>query len=69
MLETRVPAHQCACGAEPSPGDISICWHCGNIAAFGPDLRLVPVDLADVEPMERARIKRVQAEIIVRRPS
>ena len=80
--KTLVPLCTCACGAtldaasgrpgaEPSPGDLSICIECGNVSAFGPGLRLLPVDLEhlDMDPMQKAQLRRVQAAIQARRPS
>lgn len=33
--------HSNADGDTPEPGDISVCWQCGNVAAFDADLNLV----------------------------
>lgn len=48
----RLPEDPCPCcgmpnnaasgvtgGKYPNPGDISVCLHCGHVAAFGDDLR------------------------------
>lgn len=48
MKVTLVPPHICTCGADndaashhnatPSPGDVSLCWYCGELTVFNEDL-------------------------------
>lgn len=62
-------------GTEPKPPtrgneSLSICNECGRLARFDADLRLVPVELDamdDIDPMQKAEIKRIQAAIRARR--
>jgi len=60
MKTTRVPPHTCTCGADndaashrnaiPSPGDVSLCWYCGELTVFNEDLtQHVPTEEEMVE--------------------
>jgi hypothetical protein len=60
MKTTRVPNHVCTCGQEndaashrnatPSPGDVSLCWYCGELTVFNEDLtQRVPTEEEMVE--------------------
>lgn len=78
---TRIPISRCECGAEsdhvtgagtePTAGSLSICIECGRLARFGADLVLVLVELEaiDVDDLDRALLKRLQAIFRAGRPS
>lgn len=40
-------------GATPSPGDFSICWKCGGVAAYNEDLQLVGLTEDQMEELEQ----------------
>jgi hypothetical protein len=49
-------------GAAPVPGDGTICWHCGTLLAFGPDLVLAlmtPEQIARLPDHARVAFQRV----------
>lgn len=80
---SRHPGVRCRCGkqldaatgdpgTELAPGDLTLCGYCGELMQFGGDLAPAPVaieTLTGVEPMLRAKIKRMQTLIRERRPS
>jgi hypothetical protein len=47
--------HSNADGDIPAPGDISICWVCGNAASYGPDMQLVPLTEEQMEALEKSQ--------------
>lgn len=73
----------CACGkaldaatsattaahVDPKAGDVSVCFYCGRLYQFGPDLGLQPVDLhrAGLDPEAKRLVKRIRR--VLRRPS
>lgn len=70
----QLEKHAAVSGAriEPQPGDLSICFGCGTLARYGAGLELVPVELdqvAELDAMDRARIRRLQDMCRVRRAS
>lgn len=42
----------------PQPGDLSICFYCGNVAQYGPNMQLVPFSGA-----LPSNVKRIKAQI------
>lgn len=52
---------------KPSPGDFTICLHCGALNKFGKDMRLVGSDLREaldyLSPMDVLRLLAAQAYI------
>jgi len=85
MVTARIPKCKCpSCGTDndattatpgtnsgPKPGDITICWDCGHIAAFADDLTIR--DLTDAKAKEIAghpnllRVQKTRAEFRKRR--
>jgi hypothetical protein len=50
-------AHTCLTDdANPSPGDISVCWHCGHIAAYAGNMTLRELTAAEIHEVAGARI-------------
>ncbi len=54
-------------GGTPSPGDLSLCVYCGNIAAFGDDLQLRAIPQEEYRALpENIRIEIEGARAIIR---
>jgi hypothetical protein len=67
---------QCSCGAQhdmvssvtqnkitPSPGDLTLCFLCGKVYQFGPELERLEVDVCSLPHGVQAQIAFVQEKI------
>ena len=47
----------------PAPGDLSICFYCGALLQFAPDMSLLCFDIAKLDEDSQFQIRRVQIAV------
>lgn len=80
LVITQTPSDRCRrCGAGlnfascmtgpsvPGPGDVTLCFDCGEPYRFTDDLHVEPLELEELEPWFREKVRRLQTRLRSRR--